>query len=939
MAEPNHQPEKPKTNFELIFKHLKTGWKADYLKIVLGKYPILFYAFIFILLWQFFHNVFDGIIEKVYKYSAAHIPLNTITSWLFVFIAVFTIIVYYHKISKIQYRPNLNFSFFILFIGVVYFSSRWSHKWEFYVLWRSPIALADIYVLFLIGEIWSWVKFLSKSLPEKKLNSKYFELDDPDDNEDEFGRKEFAKDITEYICNSFGSRSLAVGISGSWGTGKSYLLHQIQNTIIDKNDSSIVVIKFNPWRSSTHNRIVEDFLQTIKTALCVYDKSLSNKFEKYLKVLIETDKTNWIKTIFDTLSIPENKSSEQLYNEINGCLQLIHKKLVIFIDDLDRLHNEEIIEVFRIVRNTADFYNTCFVVAYDREYVEKTFPTTNLQMNNYLDKIFQTEFVLPTVDPNILINIILAEVLKRFENNRLLEHELKQLFTVNDRRYLILNNILHKRDAIRFANMYSFDLKSIQDEVDYGDFFLVELLKMKYPSVFNILQFRDNRHVILELNRKKNRNVYKLLPEGFDNLKEKNKKIFDLLNQNTNDNIHNLLKELFNEMERVPLNSIRYVDNYYKYFNLIVSQNDIKRKEFLKVLDYSFQDAKPIIDNWFKEKNKGSLDILFNNYGLSDFEHFGQIQNYIYGIKKVSIGIELRNAVTNFHVALNNAGFYRESLSKFLKSNSREQLDELIIQLLFPEGIMDAYNGIFIEQLYTEGEEGNNLYSKEKSKELIISRFKQLQNDNALNLLFDDWKTIVSGKDFDKWDEDIFKLTNDFADQIIENMEFFKPLIAARVENEKTLEKSGQNKAVIKGDAYRKEYNILKDVGEILANNFLHLPGENKNDLQKEKKIRISFYRELIKNLDLPAYHLSNFIILCGPHLESYKDYNIYEGELLDIYPINKNEFEKIDNELFQGLSAEFDFRVDLRNKGKLKINYAAESKLTIKKSNEKGES
>jgi len=748
----------------------------------------------------------------------------------------------------------------------------------------------------------------------KKANAKYFGLDDPDDNKDEFGRNDFATEIAKYICDSFGKRSLAVGISGSWGTGKSHLLHQIQKTLNAQNNRSILVIKFNPWRSSTHNRIVEDFLQNIKAALSVYDKSLSDKLEKYLKVLIETDKTNWTKTIAETLSISENKSSEQLYNEINDCLQLIHKKLVIFIDDLDRLHNEEIIEVFRIVRNTADFFNTCFVVAYDREYVMDSFPSSNLQLRNYLDKIFQTEFVLPLIDPGSLVNVIIDEVFNHFHDNSIVNQELKKIFSNSKKRELVLDLILNRRDAIRFANMLSFDIKSIQNNIDYGEFIFVILLKMKFPAVYNILNFRDNRNALLEAKHEDSKSYYKMYTSGYKDLKEKNPKIFESLSTTSIEIVGKIFGELFEQGTDFSIKSIRHIENYYRYFSLTISSNDISNEEFWDVISKPFSEAIKEIDKWYGIKSKGSLDIHFLNYNISEFEEIYQIKNYIYGIKKACIKVNLQEAVTKFHIALNNGGFYNENFKALFPNSTLENLDNQIVDLIMPEGAMDGFNWIVIEELYKEGKDGNNLYSKEKSKELVIDRFIQLQKTETFNLLFDSWKTLVSGKDFDKWDEDIFKLTNDFADQILKNKDKIKEVISFFILKEKTLEKSESNSAILVNDTYRKEHNILKDFAEILANKFLHLVNLNQNEILNEKTKRISFSRELMINCQLSANNMIYLINFLGPDIESCINYEEYRSKILDIYPVNKDEFEQFDIELFSYLQGRFKLKKEIIN-------------------------
>ena len=85
-----------------------------------------------------------------------------------------------------------------------------------------------------------------------------------------------------------------------------------------------------------------------------------------------------------------------------------------FIDDIDRLDKHEIIEVVRLIRNTANFHNTFFLVAYDRDYVINALGHLNEHNHHqFLEKIFQMELNLPAYDKSILTKELY---------NRLLNH-------------------------------------------------------------------------------------------------------------------------------------------------------------------------------------------------------------------------------------------------------------------------------------------------------------------------------------------------------------------------------------------------------------------------------------------------------------------------------------------------------------------------------------
>ncbi|MBK8819062.1 MAG: hypothetical protein IPN49_08205 [Saprospiraceae bacterium] len=86
---------------------------------------------------------------------------------------------------------------------------------------------------------------------------------------------------------------------------------------------------------------------------------------------------------------------------IGASLRKQNKKLVIFLDDLDRLDGDEILEVFKIIRNSFDIANTFFIIGFDLDYVisqikEKI--NSDLEKSiTYLDKIFQLKINLPSI--------------------------------------------------------------------------------------------------------------------------------------------------------------------------------------------------------------------------------------------------------------------------------------------------------------------------------------------------------------------------------------------------------------------------------------------------------------------------------------------------------------------------------------------------------------
>ncbi|WP_338141465.1 P-loop NTPase fold protein [Leptospira interrogans] len=81
-------------------------------------------------------------------------------------------------------------------------------------------------------------------------------------------------------------------------------------------------------------------------------------------------------------------------------------KLLIIVDNLDRLTGEEIRKMFAVIRANSDFPNVIFLLAFDRAAIEKSLEGENgISSREFLEKIVQVSFEIPT-----LRRILLTEI-------------------------------------------------------------------------------------------------------------------------------------------------------------------------------------------------------------------------------------------------------------------------------------------------------------------------------------------------------------------------------------------------------------------------------------------------------------------------------------------------------------------------------------------------
>jgi KAP family P-loop domain len=201
-------------------------------------------------------------------------------------------------------------------------------------------------------------------------------------------------------------------------------------------------------------------------------------------------------------------SLEKLRKRISSALRETNKKLVILIDDIDRLEKSEIQALFRLIKLSADFENVVYVLAFDDAMVAAALgerfasdPAKHFVAGqNFLEKIVQVGLNLPPSTPEALqeytfdlINRILVTSQVPFTRDQ------ANALAVNFQRG-ILPRLKTPRMANRYANALEFSLTLLRGEVNAADLMLVEGIRIFYPPLYDAV--RRNQHLLLSEDRK-----------------------------------------------------------------------------------------------------------------------------------------------------------------------------------------------------------------------------------------------------------------------------------------------------------------------------------------------------------------------------------------------------------------------------------------------------
>lgn len=484
--------------------------------------------------------------------------------------------------------------------------------------------------------------------------------------EDRLKRSKFADRVAQRILSiRRGSKSVAIGITGKWGTGKTSFINLINRSLSEhQTKDERIIIEFNAWRSSSPETIVQDFFDLLTKELRKEDVTLAKNVYSYAKTLTHINENVFTRTVQALAEPFSNDSQNEIYEGINKSLKKINKQIVVLIDDLDRLDTAEVVEVLRIIRNTGAFTNMVYIAAYDKDYVHEAVKAINQHnYQSFLEKIFQFEFNLPHFDKAILRSMLKEQL--SGPSAKISSDIFELIISYRVKGEIITDLFVQTaREVFRLSNAFHFEITGIADEVFIYDFYLLQLIKLKYPVVYraileyqsqffirdafrsNVIKLRNENQQEMEdtmLSEIIKATVQRNLPtEGDATVKplpilfiylESLKAQEKLTDYDVNvlkmviTELLNAEREFNNGFSNEKAKSFAYTDNFYKYFAFDLMDGDIPRADFETMRKKDWPDyLEWIEENIRAEKAKIVFDFL---YKVRDFATVSEFENHI----------------------------------------------------------------------------------------------------------------------------------------------------------------------------------------------------------------------------------------------------------------------------------------------------------------------
>ncbi|WP_334109041.1 KAP family P-loop NTPase fold protein [Methylobacillus sp.] len=324
---------------------------------------------------------------------------------------------------------------------------------------------------------------------------------------DKLNRSGFAASIVHALQKISSNSGFVVSVEGTWGSGKTSTLAMIEE-LLNKQSTAPVIVNFNPWLIGDRNALLRLFLGKIATAVKLTDhtkngRKAAKELKSYAKafdvIKLIPGAEPWASIVKSVVSsvgeatgdIFDLKSPdiESQKIRVEEALHKFPHPIIVFIDDIDRLFPQEVVEMIRIIKAVGDLPNVGYVLAWDAKYVQNALASASIpQSDTYLDKIVQVRMPLPC------LSISAKESLINEALEALPDDVLKTYFPSNEDRLSLLyfsglRELLEQpRDVARLFNTLALIEPALRGEIVFADILGLAAVMVKGTTVFELLQ-------------------------------------------------------------------------------------------------------------------------------------------------------------------------------------------------------------------------------------------------------------------------------------------------------------------------------------------------------------------------------------------------------------------------------------------------------------------
>ena len=316
--------------------------------------------------------------------------------------------------------------------------------------------------------------------------------------QDSFNISKYINGLVNFIksCNT----PMTIAVQGDWGTGKTSIMTMIKNEL--KNLKNLNLVWFNTWQFSqfnlgdklpltmlnklvnevSNNKESENFKYIKKAMVGVADAILGHISGGAIEVSSFLDNEENLFEAIERLK----ESFQKLVNEKAGD----EGRVIIFIDDLDRIEPERAVELLEVLKIFLDCEKCIFVLAIDYSVVTRGVKVkygndfSEGKGKSFFDKIIQVPFKMPvgSYDISLYVKKCFEDIGMEVEEETLPQY-------INLIKYSIGNN---PRSMKRLFNSFLLlsnisDSEILEDSLNRQILFALLCMQSSYELMYNYI--------------------------------------------------------------------------------------------------------------------------------------------------------------------------------------------------------------------------------------------------------------------------------------------------------------------------------------------------------------------------------------------------------------------------------------------------------------------
>lgn len=357
---------------------------------------------------------------------------------------------------------------------------------------------------------------------------------------DLLNRAGFARHLLSVLKGVDADQGAVIGLEGPWGTGKTSVVGLMKDIAVETPDA-LQFIQFSPWMVSGTNDMVRALLMEILSHSAVKTDEMWWRFWKgrptseaveafgqqllnYVKVLgyvkhaaplaemvmpggslvvagvakaaEEANKeaegaSSAFARLFKRSTVP---SLTEVKRDVVQAASQLPRRIVVVIDDLDRLPPQEIGTIIQAVKAVADFPNVLYLLCYDRATLVSGIESA-LHVSDgeaYLEKIVQIPLPLPEIPGARFTGYAVHRL-----NSCLSAFDLpKEEFSRVEAALKIVAALMENpREVERLRTRLTVVLPHAIGEINTGDLIVLEAIAQTHPAVITEIRERPSRYM------------------------------------------------------------------------------------------------------------------------------------------------------------------------------------------------------------------------------------------------------------------------------------------------------------------------------------------------------------------------------------------------------------------------------------------------------------